>query len=108
MPSGVLTGTMASTNVIYSNILEVSRMDNIGIELNWTGTPTGTIQVLTSISGLNWPAITFDPAIGQPAGSAAYEGIGITQYDFKYLMLLYTNSSGSGVLTAYAQFRDLN
>lgn len=107
-PSGILTGAMASMNTIYTNIIERSRMDNHFIELSWTGTPTGTITVLVSDSGLSWPSLTFTPAFTQPSGSAAYEGLSIALLAAKYIMLSYTNASGSGSLTAYLQSCDVN
>lgn len=99
---------MASTNTIYSQIIDISRMDNIGLEVNWAGTPIGTFSVLVSNSGVNFNTLTFDPALGQPAGSAAGEAVNITQLGFKYMMLKYVNSSGSGTLTVYGQVKDLN
>lgn len=107
VPSGVAGGTMASTNTIYSNILDVSRMDNIGLELNWTGTPTGTISVLVSNSGVNFYALS-SPTISQPSGSASGTTVQLNQLPFKYMMLSYTNASGSGTLTAFIQLKDLN
>lgn len=108
VPSGVLNGTMSSTNTIYSQILEVSRMDNIGVEIAWTGTPTGTIQVMVSNSGINFYALTFNPALTQPSGSAGGYVVSLNQLPFKYVMLEYTNISGSGSISAYAQMKDLN
>lgn len=107
-PSGVLTGAMASTNVIYSNIFEISRMDNIGFDVSWSGTPTGTLLVLVSNGGVVWPELTFSPALSQPAGSAAFYALSLNQLPFKYVMFQYTNSSGTGVLTINGQCRDLN
>jgi hypothetical protein len=107
-PSGTEGGTMSSTNTIYSNIIEVSRMDNHGIEVAWTGTPTGTLTILVSNSGLNWPALTFDPVLTQPVGSANSIAINLNQLPFKYVMLKYINASGSGTLKAYTQLKDLN
>lgn len=107
-PSGVLTGTMSGTNVIYSNIIDLSRMDNIGLEVTWTGTPTGTFQVMVSNSGISFYALTFSPVLGQPSGSAGGYAVDLNQLPFKYLMLQYTNTSGSGVLTVYGQNKDVN
>lgn len=106
--SKVASGTMASTNTIYSQIICVANMDNIGIEVNWTGTPTGTLTVQVSNSGTNFTALTFSPTITQPAGTAATIGLNINQLPFRYLLLQYVNTSGSGVLTAVAQVKDLN
>jgi hypothetical protein len=108
IPSGVINGAMASTNTIYSQILEISRFDNIGLEVTWTGTPTGTLQVMVSNSGINFYALTFDPALGQPAGSAGGYAIDLNQVPFKYIFLQYANASGTGTLTIFGQSKDLN
>lgn len=108
VPSGVLAGSMASTNTIYSQIIDLSRMDSFGLEVTWTGTPTGTFQVLASNSGINFYALTFSPALGQPSGSAGGYVVDLQLYPFKYILLQYTNSSGSGSLTVYGQGKDLN
>lgn len=107
-PSGTVNGAMASTNTIYSQIIDISRMDNQGLELTWTGTPTGTFQVMVSNSGVNFYALTFNPVLAQPGGSAGGYVIDMNQLPFKYMMLQYTNASGSGVITAYGQQKDLN
>lgn len=107
-PSGVLNGVMSSTNTIYTQIVDVSRMDNMGLEVTWTGTPVGTFQVMVSNSGINFYALTFDPVLAQPAGSASGYAIDLNQLPFRYVMLQYTNTSGSGILTVFGQVKDLN
>lgn len=108
LPSGTVAGTMSSTNTIYTNILDVSKMDNIGLEVTWTGTPTGTITVNCSNSGINFYPLTFNPPLAQPAGSASGYGINLEGYPYKYLMVQYVNASGSGTITVYGQNKDLN
>lgn len=108
IPSGNPNGTMAGTSVIYSNIIDLAKMDNVGLEVNWTGTPVGVFEVMGSNSGLNFYAITFSPSLGQPSGTASGELISLQQYPWKYIMLRYTNASGAGTLTVYGQFKDLN
>lgn len=108
IPSGVLDGVMSGTNTIYSQIIDVSRMDNIGIEVAWSGNPAGTLSVLVSCSAINWNALTFNPALAQPAGASASMFIDITQLAAKYILLAYVNASGAGILTAYGQVKDLN
>lgn len=99
---------MASTNVIYSQIIEKSRQQNVNLEVTWTGTPTGTFEVLVSDSGINFYALTFNPVLSQPAGSASGYTINLSDLSAKYMMLKYTNASGSGSLTVYGQFQDVN
>lgn len=108
IPSGTKTGTMSGTSTIYSNIIDTSRMDNVGVEVTWTGAPVGTISVLGSVSGIKFYALTFSPSLGQPAGTADGYLIDLTQYPFTYYMIKYVNASGSGTLTVYSQFKDLN
>lgn len=111
-PSGVLTGAMASTNVIYSNIIEVCRIDNGGLEVNFNTTggnnAAGTFEVWCSNSGVRAFSLTFNPVLAQPSGSLLTYGVNLNQIPYKYLFLKYTNATGSGVLSAYMQYRDLN
>ena len=83
LASGLLPGPMASTNTIYTQIVDVAKMDSIGIELTWTGTPTGTIQVMASNSGANFYALTFTPVLTQPAGSAGGYLIDLQQFPYR-------------------------
>jgi hypothetical protein len=108
VPSGVLNGTMSGTNTIYSQIVDIGRMDNVGLEFTWTGTPTGVFSVTVSNSGINFYSLTFDPVLTQPAGGAGGYAIDLNQLPFKYLMLQYVNSSGAGTMTVYGQNKDLN
>jgi hypothetical protein len=99
---------MSGTNTIYTQVQDLSKMDNIGLEITWTGTPTGTIQVMGSNSGQFFYALTFNPSLAQPSGSAGGYLIDLAGYPFKYIMLQYTNTSGSGTIFAYGQNKDLN
>ena len=108
IPSGVLNGGMSSTNTIYSQIVDISKMDNQGLEVTYTGTPTGVFSVMVSNSGINFYALTYSPALAQPSGSAGGYAVNNNQLPFKYMMLQYTNTSGTGVLTVYGQQKDLN
>lgn len=105
-PSGILNGTMSGTNTIWSNIIDFSRMKLNGLTVAWTGTPTGTFQILCSSDGINFPAMTFAPALNQPVGSANSMGIQLQSFPWKWMLLEYTNASGSGVLTVTSQNKD--
>lgn len=106
--SGVTAGVMTGTNTIYSNIQDISNTDNQGLEITWTGTPTGTISIMCSESGANFYALTFNPTITQPAGSAGGYLINLNQIPWRYLMIQYVNASGSGSLTTWLGSKDLN
>lgn len=107
-PSGVVAGTMSSTNTIYTNILGIRQTDVQSIEVAWTGTPTGTLQVLVSNSGINWAPLVFNPALTQPSGSANNIFINIAEIGAQYMCLQYTNASGSGTIKAYSQCKAFN
>lgn len=107
-PSGVTAGVMQNTDVIYSQIVDVTIKDNLGLEVTWTGTPTGTIEVMGSTGGAEFYALTFDPVLTQPAGSAGGYLVNINQFPWKYIMVVYTNASGNGLLEVWMTTKDLN
>lgn len=99
---------MSGTNTIYTNILGLRQSDNQGIEITWTGTPTGTFSVMVSNSGINWYALTYNPALTQPSGSAGGFVIANIGIPFQYCYLQYVNSTGTGTITAYNQCKANN
>lgn len=103
-PQPPLAGALASTSTIYTNILGIAQVDNSGLEVTWSGTPTGTLQVMVSNSGVAFYPLTFNPALAQPAGSAGGYVIALEGVPFRYVFLQYTNSSGTGsILPVYTQ-----
>lgn len=109
--NGVMTGTASLLSAAQS----LTSLDNAGIEITWTGTPTGTISILGSVSeiildapAINYYELSFNPALGQPAGSADGYLIDLNQFPFPYVKVQYVNNSGSGVLNAYLFGKDLN
>lgn len=111
---------MTSTNQINSAVLHTGNFDNHGLEIAWTGTPTGTITIVgavnnpypNSYSAVNpIPAqnsLTFDPALAQPTGSNGGYVVDLNQFPFPLLQIQYVNTSGSGVLNVYIFSKDLN
>ena len=106
--SGVVFGTMSGTNTIYTNIIGTRQMDTQGIEITWSGNPVGTIQVMVSVSGINFYPLTYSPALAQPSGTAGGYVIQNAPFGFQYMMLQYTNTSGSGLISAYSQLKANN
>lgn len=108
LPAGTTSGAMASTNVIYTNIIDLTLFDNIGLELTWSGTPAGFLVVMASIGGSVFypyvPALT----LTQPAGSATGELVSIIDFPYRYFFLKYTNASGTGAITAWICAKDIN
>lgn len=108
-PIGVLTGAMASTNTIYSNILGLRQTDNQSLGISWTGTPTGSYTILVSTSGkIFQPLSGFSASPSQPSGSADGQEFALQNIPFQYMYIKYVNSSGTGVLSAYSQCKANN
>lgn len=93
---------------VDSKIMHVLYSDNIGVQLVWTGSPTGQfgisgsdtciISATGAISGCTWTAITGTyPA---PAGSASNGLIGVTNFPHAFIKVTYVASSGTGAVTA--------
>lgn len=106
--SGVTNGVMSGTNTIYSNVQFIENVDNVGVEIEYTGTAAGTITILASISGNNFFELPFNPIITQPAGSTGGCCGSINQQPYKYLIVKYVNASGAGILNVYLETKDLN
>lgn len=104
----ITNGVMTGTTTITSATTNVQNLDNVGLEISWTGTPTGTISVLGSNSNVNFYPLTFSPALTQPAGSAGGYLIDLNQFPFFYIQIQYVNVSGTGVLNTYFSGKDLN
>lgn len=95
---------------ITSNPQYIQFQDNIGIQLNWTGTPTGTFSVQVStdhiMQGLlvinpgNWITLPLNPAI-TASGSPDVAYVDLNQLSAFYVRVIYTASSGTGTLNCY-------
>lgn len=106
-PVNVLTaGDMSSS--ITSKTTSIKNQDNVGIQLHWTGAPTGAFDVQISsnhdedaqgniiVAGF-WVSLVLNPlilAIGAP--DDAY--IDLNQMSAQYVRIVYNRASGSGSL----------
>lgn len=108
VPSGVVAGSMSGTNIIYSQIVRHSTMDNIGLEITWSGNPSGALQVLVSNSGIYFYPLSLCLTGLQPAGTSGGYVLSLNEIPFRWLLLQYTNASGSGSLFIYGEFKSLS
>ncbi len=92
---------MAEASIV-SAVTCIQWLDNVGIQLNWTGDPTGTFAVEVSadyaqdylgnvINAGNWNALTLSPT-PEAAGEAGSVYIDITQMSAPWLRVKYTNT----------------
>lgn len=98
--SGTTTYTSAVTNI--------AQQHNIGLDVRFTGTMSGTFSVLCSNDGVVFSALSFSPSLTQPSGSNLQYLIDLNQVPFAYIQVSYTNSSGSGTLTSILSSKDLS
>lgn len=110
LPVHVVTaGNMASN--ITSKVVEIKQQDNIGIQLHWTGAPSGAFDVQISsnhsedsfgnvINAGNWISLVLDPVI-IAAGTPDDAYIDLNQMSAMYVRVIYNRSSGSGTLDGY-------
>lgn len=95
-----------------SVIVEIKNQDNIGVQLHWTGAPTGDFSVEISsdhqqdaegnvtVAG-NWVTLPLSPAITATGGADdAY--IDLNQMSAQYMRVTYNFTSGTGSLTGIA------
>lgn len=107
-PHIINAGVMTGTTVIQSSPFNVQNLDNVGLQVKWTGAAVGTIEVIVSVDGVNYDALTFDPVLTQPAGTAGSYVISLNQLPFPYMKVRYTNASSTGVLDVWLSAKDLN
>lgn len=90
--------TMTGTTVCTSQAIDVGMLCRWSIQLVWTGTPTGTFKVQESNDNTNWTDV--NSATASAAGSAASAIINAINCQTKYIRVLYTNASSTGVIGA--------
>lgn len=102
----------ASQATVTSSVIDIQFMDNIGIQANIvSGTPTGSFQVQVSadhsevngnveVAG-NWVDLT-GAVQAITSGSPAQTYFDLNQLSAPYVRLVYTRSSGTGVIEAFA------
>lgn len=102
----VTNASMASN--ILSTTQNVQNFDNIGLQFEYSGTPTGTFAVLGSVDNTNFYPLTFNPTLQTPTGSSGGFLLNLNQFPWPFLQVSYTASSGTGVLNVFICSKDLN
>lgn len=108
--AGVLTGT----STITSHTVHILNLDNIFLQINVTGTPTGAFSIQVSgdhtedqegnvlVAG-NWIEVVSLPV----TGSAVNFGEDLNQLGAPWLRLVYTNVSSTGLADAFVSGKGL-
>lgn len=96
---------------ITSPVTAIHFLDDIGVQFNFTGTPTGTFQVQVSIdyaqdlegnvtNAGNWIPITLTPA-PVAAGAAGQIYIDLNMLSSPWIRVAYVFTSGTGTLNSF-------
>lgn len=99
---------VSSTNIYTSVPFNATNLDNIGLDIIFTGTMTGNLYVTCSIDGIDYQPLTFNPVLPQPSGTNLEYLVSLNQLPFPYLEIYYINVSGTGTLTVKLSAKDLN
>lgn len=114
----VVNASMASN--VTSPVTDVQFLDNIGIQLDFSGAPVGNFQVQVSadysqdmngnvqnvgswvpliLTYFNGSTFTSSPNVPTSVGSPIY--LDLNQLSTPYIRIMYISTSGSGTLNAY-------
>ncbi len=117
--ANIVAGDMSQATVT-STVTNVQQLDNIGIQLSWTGSPVGTFAIQVSADHAQdtegnvtaagqWTPlvtsyllsgnVTVAASIPTSAGSPIY--VDITQVSAPWVRVVYTKGSGSGTLSGF-------
>jgi hypothetical protein len=90
---------------IEGPVTDVMWLDNIGFQVSWTSAnAVGTIEVQGSnnydprLQTGDFIALTFSPALDQPASDNGSYLINVNQFPFRYIRIFYDRTSGTGDL----------
>lgn len=103
------TITSAATSIKYT--------DDCAIQLNFTGTPTGTFQIQGSldytenqnhqpVNAGNWIALTLSP-VPVASGSTGQILLDLYGLSFPWIRVVYVPTSGTGTLDAYISAKSI-
>lgn len=99
---------ITGTATVNSPSTFVANLDNIGVQVQFGGSGSGTFTVNVSNDNIDFDSLTFDPVLSQPTGSPLKYVISLNQLPWPYLQFSYTNISGTGTLNVTIFGKDLN
>lgn len=105
-----LYAAMGMTGNLTSKAIEIKNQDNVGIQLTWTGNPTGVFGVEISSTHIEdsqgnvlaagkWIPLNLSPGI-IASGVADDAYIDLNQMSAQYARITYTRTGGAGALSA--------
>lgn len=108
-----ISSAVSLATSVTSSPTNIEGVDNVGYQINFTGTPTGTFTVEVSadyqpgtspheepINAGNWIALPISPAV-TASGAAGSAYIDLNQLSAPWIRIVYTRTSGTGSLDVY-------
>lgn len=89
--NAAMSGNLASTAI------DIRYVDNLAVQFNFTGSPSGTFFINGSIDGVNWAPIAITPSLTTSSSPALAN---LNFLGFAYIQPGYTFTSGSGTLVS--------
>lgn len=95
------TQAVSSTTAFPSQSVPISGEDNVGIiPIVVSGTPSGTFAVQVSNDNVNFQSLTLAAVPTITAGTLSNSPLALNQLPYLWLKVVYTNSAGSGSISA--------
>jgi len=98
LPDPLFVDADMSTN-LYSEVVSIQYMNNIGIQIVWTGSPLGEFQVQLSNNRTDWEVLPLAP-VPYADKSAGSHYLDLNTLASVYIRLAYIAGSGSGTLNS--------
>jgi hypothetical protein len=95
----ITNGDMSQPSITQAIPTNIQNMDNVALQLEWTGAPVGTFAIFGSVNGVNYRQITTN--VTPPAGSPGGTIVDLNQLSFQWIYVQYTKTSGAGTLNAW-------
>lgn len=113
-----VNASMTGTSTVTSSVTNIQFLDNVSIQLQWTGTPNGTFSVqgsldyaVNEVTGVvqnagTWIEVTL-PTTPIAAGVAGEILIDTAMLSFPWIRIQYTNTSSTGTLNGYISGKEV-
>jgi hypothetical protein len=95
---------------IESEAISIEKLDNVGIELAFTGAPVGEFAVYGSNSKVNWGKLDITLDDGETVPSTADGSpilLGLPNLPYEWIKIKYIRTSGTGTLNCWVHAKGL-
>lgn len=90
----ITNGDMSETSLTSSSV-DIRYLDNVWIQMEWTGAPVGAFYIDASDNGTSWV-----PGVSNQSAGTTPSAFDLNQISAPYVRLRYVKTSGTGTLQA--------